>query len=59
MLDVDRFSKMANFISYKRTFDVVHIAKLFFWEIDGLHRIRISLTSDCDVKFVDYFWREL
>jgi hypothetical protein len=50
---VDQFSKMAHFIPYHKSDDVVHMADLFFKEI-CLH-----IVLDHDAKLLGHFWQTL
>ena len=52
---VDRFSKMAHFISCKKPSDVVHVVELFYREVVRLHGLPKSMVSDRDTNFFVYF----
>lgn len=58
-LMVDRFSKIAHFIPYKKTTDVVHIVQLFFHEIYRIHGLPLSIVSNHDLRFMSHFGRSL
>lgn len=53
---VDRFSKMAHFISYHKTSDVSHCT-IIFKEIVRIHDIPRTFISDRDTRFLSYFRR--
>ena len=56
---VDRFFKMAHFISCHKSDDVVHIADIFFKEIVRLHGMPSTIVLDRDAKILSHFWRNL
>nr|GEW36483.1 reverse transcriptase [Tanacetum cinerariifolium] len=56
---VDRFSKMAHFVPFSKTFNASQVAMLYFAEIVKLHGILKTLTFDRDVKFTEGLSRSL
>jgi len=53
---VDRFSKMAHFISLKTEEHIKELALTFLKEIWRLHGLLESIVSDQDIRFTSKFW---
>lgn len=56
---VDRFLKMAHFITCKKTKNADSVVHFFFRKVVCLHSIQKTITSDRDVMFVSRFWHHL
>jgi Integrase core domain/Integrase zinc binding domain len=59
MVIIDRFSKMAVFITCKTTMDASKVADLYFGNDMRHYGLPASIVSDRDVKFMSHFWKEL
>ncbi|CAI7863412.1 unnamed protein product [Closterium sp. NIES-54] len=56
---VDRLTKMAHFITCKKSITAEETARLFISTIVRLHGIPASISSDGDTNFTSNFWRNL
>ena len=56
---VDRFSKMAPFVPYKKTITSKDMTKLFIDNIYQYHRLPDDIVSDRGPQFVSKFWQSL
>lgn len=56
---VDRFSKKAHFIAFKKTIDAMIVAHLFFKDVYRLHGLSSSIVFTWDTWFFCHFWRML
>ena len=59
MVVVDRFTKMAHFISLATNGTAKDVEDTFLREVWRLHGLPSKLISDIDVKFSSEFWESL
>ena len=59
MVVVDRFTKIAPFVSSHKPNDASHITDLYLREIIRLHGVPKTIVSDRDTKFLSHFWGSL
>lgn len=52
---IDRFLKMTHFLAYKKTMDVVHVAKIYLQEVYHLHGLPLFIVLDHDTCFLSHF----
>lgn len=57
LIVVNKFLKMAHFITFEITENATSVAHLFFREV--VYGVLNIITSDKDVKFISKFWRHL
>lgn len=50
---------MAHFLPCSGTYDASRVAALFFGAIVRLHVLPKTIVSNCDVRFMSYFWKTL
>lgn len=58
-LVMDWFSKMAHFITSKKSSNVVNATQLYFCEVYYPHSLLLSIVYDLDNWFLSHFWRFL
>ena len=56
---VDRLTKLAHFITYKISYSVEKLSRLYIQQVVQLHGVPASITSDRDPRFTSRFWKSL
>ncbi|GJU03840.1 putative reverse transcriptase domain-containing protein [Tanacetum coccineum] len=56
---VDRLTKLAHFLSMKKTDSMEKLTQLYLKEIICRHEVPVSIISDRDSRFASGFWRSL
>ncbi|WMV25404.1 hypothetical protein MTR67_018789 [Solanum verrucosum] len=54
---VDQRTKSAHFLLVKTSFSAEDYVRLYIREIVRLHRVPLSIISDCGTQFASQFWR--
>ena len=56
---VDRLTKSAHFLVVRMTFTLEEFGRLYIREIVRLNGVLVSIVSDWDLRFTNYFWKSL